>query len=256
MYRNYIFDFYGTLADIRTDEDDLRLWQKMSEIYGAMGADYNPGELQQAFRRLELEEKGRLGGEDGEPNLTKVFAMLYHEKKAFCDASQARMTAITFRALSRRFLRAYDGVEELLGELRNRGRRVYLLSNAQADFTRPEIEMLGLTRFFDGIFLSSEQGCKKPSPLFFRKLLERYRLEPSESIMVGNDGAADIAGAQGVGLDTLYIHTAISPEESGRSRATYSIMDGDFRKAADILLERKPASAFRKGKCPPMRPEA
>ena len=76
------------------------------------------------------------------------------------------MTAITFRALSRKFLRAYDGAEELLKELRRRGKGIYLLSNAQTDFTRPEIEMLGLTGYFDGIFISSEQGCRKPSPRF------------------------------------------------------------------------------------------
>ncbi len=277
MYQNYIFDLYGTLADIRTDEENPGLWEKMSEIYRALGADYGPRELRRAFRGLENEERKRLereeperpeneerirleheepgrpeneermrleyeeddrpGAGNAEPDLTKVFAMLYHDKNVFCDASQARMTAIIFRALSRRFLRVYDGVEELLGELRRRGRKVYLLSNAQPDFTRPEIEMLGLTRYFDGIVLSSEQGCKKPSPVFFRRLLEQYRLEPSESIMIGNDEAADIAGAQRVGLDTLYIHTGISPEEYGKVKATYRVMDGDFRKIGKLILK-------------------
>lgn len=270
MYQNYVFDFYGTLADIRTDEESPRLWEKMSEIYAALGASYEPRELRRAFRRLEREEKDRLGrewrhegsgcGEDGlwmrccdgednsgkerlkaedsEPDLTKVFALLYHEKNAFCDASRARMTAITFRALSRQFLRAYDGVEELLKELRNRGKGVYLLSNAQTDFTRPELEMLGLTHYFDGIVLSSEQGCKKPSPVFFRRLLEQYGLEPSESIMIGNDEAADIAGAQSVGMDTLYIHTEISPKEYGKVSATYRVMDGDFRKVGGLIMKQ------------------
>ena len=239
MYRNYIFDFYGTLADIRTDEEAPGLWEKISEIYQALGAAYGPQELQHAFRRLEQEEKERLETDTGEPDLTKVFAMLYHNKKAFCDAAQARMTAITFRALSRRYLRVYDGVEELLGELRRRGRKVYLLSNAQTDFTRPEIEMLGLTHYFDDIFISSEQGCKKPSPVFFRRLLEQYGLNPAESIMIGNDEAADIAGAQSVGMDTLYIHTAISPKEYGKVRATYRVMDGDFRKISGLILRKR-----------------
>lgn len=239
MYRNYIFDFYGTLADIRTDEEDPGLWEKMSEIYQALGAAYDPQELQCTFRRLEQVEKERLDAENGEPDLTKVFAMLYHNKNVFCDASQARMTAITFRALSRSFLRVYDGVEELLGELRRRGRKVYLLSNAQTDFTRPEIEMLGLTHYFDDIFISSEQGCKKPSPVFFRRLLEQYGLKPAESIMIGNDEAADIAGAQSVGMDTLYIHTAISPEEYGKVQATYRVVDGDFRKISGLVLRKR-----------------
>ena len=236
MYQNYIFDFYGTLADIRTDEENPYLWRKMSEIYSAMGASYNGEELQCAFRRLEQEERERIGGEEAEPDLTEVFAMLYQRKGADCDRAQARLTAVTFRALSREFIREYDGVKEFLGELRERGKGVYLLSNAQTDFTRPEIGMLGLTDYFGGIFISAEQGCKKPSAAFFRKLLETYRLDPAESIMIGNDEGADIAGARRAGMDSLYIHTAISPKEYGRVEATYRVMDGDFKKIRGLVL--------------------
>lgn len=236
MYHNYIFDFYGTLADIRTDEENPYLWKKMSEIYSATGAAYQPEELKRMFRILEKRECELLGTEDAEPDLTKVFALLYQEKGGSCDAVQARMTAVTFRALSREFLRAYDGVRELLEELKGRGKRVFLLSNAQTDFTRPEIEMLGLTSYFDAIFISSEQGCKKPSPVFFEKLLKKFDLKPSESIMIGNDESADIAGAKQAGMDSLYIHTAISPEEYGKVEPTYRIMDGDFRRIRGLIL--------------------
>ena len=236
MYRNYIFDFYGTLADIRTDEENPLLWEKMSEIYSALGACYSAAQIRERFRFLEREESRRIGGEEAEPDLTKVFALLYQEKKVPCDVRQAKMTAITFRALSREFLRAYDGVKELLGELRRRGKKVYLLSNAQTDFTRPEIEMLGLTPYFDGIFISSEQGCKKPSPVFFESLLRHFELNPAECIMIGNDESADITGARRAGMDSLYIHTDISPKEYGRVQATYRVMDGDFRKIRNLVL--------------------
>ena len=236
MYKNYVFDFYGTLADIRTDEEKPYLWRKMSEIYSALGAFYRPEELKSAFRFLERREMERLGTPEAEPDLTRVFALLYQEKKVACDEARARMTAVTFRALSREFLRIYDGVEDLLQELGRRGRGIYLLSNAQTDFTRPEIEMLGLTAYFDGIFISSEQGCKKPSPAFFEKLLKQFGLSPSESIMIGNDEGADIAGARQVGMDSLYIHTDISPREYGRVEATYRVMDGDFRRIRALVL--------------------
>ncbi len=236
MYRNYIFDFYGTLADIRTDEEKPYLWQKMSEIYSAMGAPYGPEELSAAFRLLEQEEKVRMGTEDAEPDLSKVFAGLYHRKGAACDQTLSRMTAVTFRAISREYIRTYDGVEDFLQELKDRGKGVYLLSNAQTDFTRPEIQMLDLVKYFDGIFISAEQGCKKPSVVFFERLLERYALNPWESIMIGNDESADIAGACKVGMDSLYIHTAISPKEYGKIKATYRVMDGDFRKIRELIL--------------------
>lgn len=235
MYRNYIFDFYGTLVDIRTDEEKPYLWQKMSEIYAAMGAPYGPEELAAAFRRLEQRQKEQIGTQDAEPDLSRVFAGLYHEKGVSCDETLTKMTAVTFRAISREYIRTYDGVEDFLQELRDGGKHVYLLSNAQTDFTRPEIEMLGLDRYFDGIFISSEQGCKKPSVVFFERLLRKYALKPQESIMIGNDESADIAGACKVGMDSLYIHTAISPKEYGNIEATYRVMDGDFRKIRELI---------------------
>lgn len=262
MYRNYIFDFYGTLADIRTDEENPCLWEKMSQIYSAMGAAYGPEELRRTFRELERqaynsvicgrergEEKAqgkkdgflidkRITAEEAEPDLRKVFTRLYEQKGVPCHTLLAKITAVTFRALSREFLRTYDGVKELLEELRRQGKGIYLLSNAQTDFTRPEIEMLGLTEYFDGIFISSEQGCRKPSPVFFERLLERFGLDPAESIMIGNDEEADIAGANRVGMDTLYIHTAISPKEYGKVEATYRVMDGDFRKIRELVLKQ------------------
>ncbi len=39
-------------------------------------------------------------------------------------------------------------------------------------FTAPEISLLGLTKYFDGILLSSDAGVKKPDPAFCEMLLE------------------------------------------------------------------------------------
>ena len=39
-YKNYIFDYYGTLVDILTDEKDPMLWDKLAQLYQAYGAAY------------------------------------------------------------------------------------------------------------------------------------------------------------------------------------------------------------------------
>ena len=36
MYQNYIFDLYGTLVDIHTNEKKAYLWKKMSLFFGMM----------------------------------------------------------------------------------------------------------------------------------------------------------------------------------------------------------------------------
>lgn len=248
MYDNYVFDLYGTLADIRTNEEKHYLWQKMSDLYTSLGAAYTPGELRREFRRLEQESTQQVrreaessGLQDvlAEPDLTGVFQRLFQEKGVFCERQMARMATVFFRTLSRQLLRVYDGVKETLQELRSRGKGVYLLSNAQSDFTRPELEMLGLAEYFDGIMISSEEGCKKPCLAFFHRLLERYGLDPARCLMVGNDEYADIGGAVKAGMDSLYFHTATSPKPQGKYKPTYCVMDGNWEKVADILLERK-----------------
>lgn len=34
MYKNYVFDLYGTLIDINTDEWSIDIWEKMAIYYG------------------------------------------------------------------------------------------------------------------------------------------------------------------------------------------------------------------------------
>ena len=47
-YRDLIFDLYGTLVDIHTEEDDL-VWEKTALYFGFYGAHYTPTELRSAF---------------------------------------------------------------------------------------------------------------------------------------------------------------------------------------------------------------
>ena len=39
-YENYIFDLYGTLVDIQTNEKKASLWKNMAHIYSMTGAVY------------------------------------------------------------------------------------------------------------------------------------------------------------------------------------------------------------------------
>lgn len=104
------------------------------------------------------------------------------------------------------------GVKRTLTGLRRQGTRLYLLSNAQSCFTIPELRRLGLLDgIFDGIYLSSDFGSKKPFPAFFNAALAQAGLSGTEVLMVGNDPTADIHGADSVGMKSRYIHSWQSP---------------------------------------------
>ena len=47
-----IFDLYGTLVDIHTDENQPSLWQRMAGFAASQGARYEAEELRRAYLRL------------------------------------------------------------------------------------------------------------------------------------------------------------------------------------------------------------
>lgn len=238
MYKNYIFDMYGTLVDIRTNENKDYLWDKMAEMFGFYGAFYEKKELKKKYVSFIKEsEEERDGEECPEIDLAQVFFRLFEEKGVSVDDVTVAAFMKMFRVVSTKFIRLYDGVIDFLEELKKKGKKIYLLSNAQSNFTRPELSYLGLEPYFDGILISSEVGWKKPGKRFYQTVIERYHLDPKESIMIGNDSIADIQGAYDVGLDSLYIHTEISPECVEDLKSTYTIMDGDFRKVKELILK-------------------
>ena len=116
-----------------------------------------------------------------------------------------------FRITSMDYLRLYPHVPEALAALRERGFRLWLLTNAQKIFTAYELRYLGLDDKFDGIYFSSGYRCRKPDGRFFQALIRQRKLTPSTCLMIGNDRQTDIAGAADAGFATLYMHTALTP---------------------------------------------
>ncbi len=52
MYKNYIFDLYGTLVDIEVDENKDELWEKMALFYSFYGAKYDPEDLKSKYYKF------------------------------------------------------------------------------------------------------------------------------------------------------------------------------------------------------------
>lgn len=213
-YRNFLFDLYGTLADIHTDEESPALWQRMSLLLGMEGAVWAPEALEKKYRdgiaRMEAEAR-KARGSGAEIDVAPLFRSFYTDAGAQASEADTARLAREFRVLSLCRLRLFPGAAELLKALRESGCRVFLLSNAQALFTRPELRLLGLDTLFDDILLSSEAGLKKPDAGFYSRMLAINGLDPAGTVMVGNDDQADCHGAAAVGLDSLYLHTEQSP---------------------------------------------
>ena len=240
-YQNYLFDLYGTLVDIHTDEDSPAAWEALARFYGYYGARYAPAGLQAAYQaEVDRQTAGKQGlrrdSHEAHPEieLAGVFQALFQAKGAPADQALAVHAGQFFRAMTTTRLRLYDGVPAMLAMLRARGGRLYLLSNAQAIFTTCELRALGLEGAFDAVYLSSDYGCKKPDRRFFDLLLTQQHLDPARSIMVGNDPVCDAAGGRAAGLDTLFVRSNLSPE-GPLPQATFTLPAMDIPRMGAIL---------------------
>lgn len=213
-YTDLIFDLYGTLLDIHTEESDLA-WEKTALYFGYYGAHYSGDELKTDYES-EMAKRESAAGQSYEmfPDIPfdAVLAELFRRKGVMDNADALGLNAAqVFRVTTTEYIRLYAHVPEALDTLKKHGYRLWLLSNAQRAFTAYELQHLGLGAQFDGIYLSSDYQCRKPDVRFYRALMEDHGLEASRCLMIGNDRETDIAGAKACGMSTLYMHTNLTP---------------------------------------------
>ena len=98
----------------------------------------------------------------------------------------------------------YDDVVTVLGDLHASGIRIGLISNTHRCLASFQAHF-ELDPFITAAVSSSEHGYLKPHPSIFRAALELVGVAASESVMVGDSLAHDIAGAHQVGMRAVLL---------------------------------------------------
>jgi len=98
-----------------------------------------------------------------------------------------------------------QGAVEILRYFKEDGYKLGLISNTvfPARFHLNELERFGLFPYFDSILFSSEVGYKKPHPQIFIQGLTRLKIEPDDTIFIGDKLIEDIGGAKSMGMKTI-----------------------------------------------------
>ena len=136
-YDNYVFDLYGTLVDIHTDEEPKEIWDKLALFYGYYGACYSAEELKKRYETLVKGKEADLKVSlDNDPHyahesspeieITDVFQSLFMEKDVEADNTLAIHAGQFFRVLATEYIRVYPGTIEMLQNLKKKGKNVLL----------------------------------------------------------------------------------------------------------------------------------
>ena len=219
-YTDLIFDLYGTLVDIHTEES-AEVWEKTALYFGFYGAHCTGTQLKAAFEK-SLADREAKAGQSYEcfPDIPfeQIMAELFVQLGVTENADALGVNAAQlFRISSIEYLRLYPHVLEALAALRKKGYRLWLLSNAQRIFTAYELRHLGLGGQLDGVYISSDYRCRKPDIRFYQALMQEQKLDPQRCLMIGNDRETDIAGARNAGMATLYMHTDLTPDHQAKA---------------------------------------
>lgn len=100
-------------------------------------------------------------------------------------------------------------------ELREKGYRVYYLSNFSEKAYEDCADALDFLPYTDGGILSYREKLVKPDPEIYRRLLSRYSLEAQESVFL-DDTAMNVEAAERLGIHGICFRTKEQAEEELR----------------------------------------
>lgn len=99
----------------------------------------------------------------------------------------------------------FDGTKDLLEYLVGKY-RLHIITNGFGEVQHLKLKNSGIEGYFETVTTSEEVGVKKPNPAVFKRALRKANAEPKTSIMIGDTFEADILGAEGVGMETLFFN--------------------------------------------------
>ena len=93
---------------------------------------------------------------------------------------------------------------ELFRQLKQKGKyKLYALTNWSSETFPKALELYDFLHWFDGRVVSGEEKMRKPFPEFYKVILDRYDLSPSQTLFI-DDNLRNINAAEEIGLHIIH----------------------------------------------------
>lgn len=201
------FDLYGTLINIRTDESDISTYEILSRYLAYHSVFISPDILKKIYFEKVQQHISQSKESFPEVDVYKIFFDIMHSfgNKKYSQNAVVDISML-FRSLTIRRFEAFDGIYDVLAEI-CRKYKTALISDAQWVFTEPEIEILGIDRFFKYRIFSSRYGYKKPDKRLFDIAMKKLEVKAEDSIYIGDNPVRDLVGSKMAGMKFLLFRT-------------------------------------------------
>jgi len=202
-YRHLFFDLDHTLWDF-----DRNSAESLTELYDTFRLAEVGISSAEEFSRHFIAVNKKLWA-DYDRNLIEHgyirqhrFPLVYQSLGIDASAVKYDLNAEYLRLLPRK-PHLLDSAREVLEYLKGRY-TMHIITNGFAEIQAVKMDSAEIAHYFTLVVTSETANAKKPDPLVFEYALSAAGAHVSESLMIGDNYEADIMGAKGVGLDTVF----------------------------------------------------
>ncbi|ENE5198036.1 HAD-IA family hydrolase [Vibrio parahaemolyticus] len=130
------------------------------------------------------------------------------------DAEQAQQAQRYFDSARMGAFTFFPGVKEMLTDLRKHYKLV-VITNGPIFSQHPKLKATQMNEWVDHIIVGGEEPEEKPAASIFQKALNLVDVKPEEALHIGDSLAADIAGANNIGILSVWVNAtgASNPTE-------------------------------------------
>ncbi|EGR1749341.1 TPA: HAD family hydrolase [Vibrio parahaemolyticus] len=130
------------------------------------------------------------------------------------DAEQAQQAQHYFDSARMGAFTFFPGVKEMLMDLRKHYKLV-VITNGPIFSQHPKLKATQMDEWVDHIIVGGEEPEEKPAASIFQKALNLVDIKPEEALHIGDSLAADIAGANNMGILSVWVNAtgASNPTE-------------------------------------------
>lgn len=100
------------------------------------------------------------------------------------------------------FVKEYDYANAMIRKLKEKGHKVYLLSNYPKEMYQAHWPMFSFYSQVDGYIVSALECMRKPNPAIYKLLCKRYGLRPEECLFI-DDRQENVDTALSIGMKSV-----------------------------------------------------
>ena len=205
-YKHIFFDLDHTIWDFETNAreamellfNQLDLEKKINVPFSSYHEVYCVHN-KEMWRRYELREISR---ED--LKWKRMYKTLLHFKIA--DEAMSRYMAEAFLEILPTRKNLFPHTIEILDYLKSKNYVLHLITNGFDTVQYKKISSSKIDHFFTDIITSEASNSMKPHKEIFDFALAKTGAHLNESIMIGDNLEADIAGAINAGMDSIFVN--------------------------------------------------